>query len=193
MESISVFCGSNQGEDAQIVESARELGRVLAQRGITLVYGGTQVGLMGTLANAALGNQGRVIGVIPDFLAPKEIIHPGVKEMIMVGTMHQRKMKMHELSEGSLALPGGFGTLEELFEMITWGQLGLHQKPIGLLNSGGFFDGLLSFMDTMVGKGFLKMEHREMVLVDGSCTGLLEKMEAYRPILTTKWIKKEQI
>src|SRR5690606_28410621 len=156
MESIAVFCGSNQGEDAQIVDSARELGRVLAQRGITLVYGGSQVGLMGTLADAALGGQGRVIGVIPGFLAPKEIVHPGVKEMILVETMHQRKLKMHGLSEGCLALPGGFGTLEELFEMITWGQLGLHQKPIGLLNSSGFFDGLLAFMDTMVHKGFLK-------------------------------------
>ena len=192
MNSISVFCGSSQGNDAKIVETARDLGRTLAMRGITLVYGGTQVGLMGTLANAALENQGRVIGVIPGFLAPKEIIHPKVKEMILVGTMHQRKMKMHELSDGSLALPGGYGTLEELFEMITWGQLGLHQKPIGLLNSGGFFDGLLSFMDTMVSKGFLKMEHRDMVLVDGSCTGLLEKMEAYRPVLAPKWIKKEQ-
>lgn len=192
MDSIAVYCGSNQGADAVIVDSARALGRLLAQRGIGLVYGGTQVGLMGILADAVLQAQGRVIGVIPGFLAPKEIIHPGVKEMILVETMHQRKMKMHELSEGSLALPGGFGTLEELFEMITWGQLGLHQKPIGLLNCGGYFDGLLSFMHTMVRKGFLKKEHREIVLVDDDCTALLEKMEAYRPIQTTKWIKKEQ-
>src|SRR5690606_5254218 len=191
MERISVFCGSSEGNDPQIVAGAQALGRALADRGTTLVYGGTPVRLMGHLADAALGRQGRVIGVIPEFLLPKEIVHPQVEEMILVGTMHQRKMKMHELSQGTIALPGGFGTLEEFFEMLTWGQLGLHTKPMGLLNLGGFFDGLLGFMDTMVTKGFLGPGHRNMVLVDDSCTGLLDQMQGYVPDPTPKWIKKE--
>jgi len=192
MESISVFCGSSEGNDGKIVEAARELGRVLSSNGITLVYGGTKVGLMGALANSTLAGHGRVIGVILDFLKAKEILHGNLDQTIIVESMHQRKLKMHELSQGVIALPGGFGTLEELFEMITWSQLGLHFKPIGLLNAGGFFDPLLVFLDRMVSKGFLKPENRNMLLVDDSCTGLLAKMQTYRPQFVPKWIDKEQ-
>ncbi|SRR5690606_2054647 len=192
MDSVSVFCGSSEGNDENIVEAARELGRVLSGNGITLVYGGTKVGLMGALADSTLAGHGRVIGVIPDFLKAKEILHGNLDQTIVVESMHQRKMKMHELSQGVIALPGGFGTLEELFEMTTWGQLGLHFKPIGLLNTGGFFDPLLVFLDSMVAKGFLKAENRKMLLVDDSSTALLAKMEAYRPSYVPKWINKAQ-
>jgi len=192
MERISVFCGSSEGNDEKIVEAARELGRVLSSKGITLVYGGGKVGLMGALADSTLAGHGRVIGVIPHFLKAKEILHGNLDQTIIVESMHQRKLKMHELSQGVIALPGGFGTMEELFEMITWSQLGLHFKPIGLLNTGGFFDPLLVFLDRMESKGFLKPENRNMLLVDDSSTGLLVKMQAYRPQFVPKWIDKEQ-
>lgn len=192
MERISVFCGSSEGKDAKIVEAARELGHTLAAQGITLVYGGARVGLMGTLADAALERQGRVIGVIPGFLGSKERVHGNLSELILVESLHQRKMKMYELSQGAIALPGGYGTLDELFEIITWGQLGLHPNPVGLLNPEGFFDPLLGFLDRMVSKGFLKPENRNMLLVDDDCTALLAKMRAYRPNFTPKWITKQQ-
>lgn len=147
---------------------------------------------MGKVANGALDYNGKVVGIIPDFLKSKEIFHKDISELIVVNSMHERKMKMHERSSGIIALPGGFGTLEELFEMVTWGQLGLHQKPIGILNVNGFFDEMLNFMDSMVSKGFLKQENREMLLVDDTCLGLLEQMESYQPKFIPKWIKKEQ-
>nr|WP_288933418.1 TIGR00730 family Rossman fold protein [uncultured Allomuricauda sp.] len=192
MKSISVFCGSSEGNDKVVVEMSYQLGKILAQENIDLVYGGSRLGLMGQVANGALDHQGKVIGIIPDFLKSKEICHTGISELITVENMHQRKMQMHELSDGIIALPGGFGTLEELFEMITWGQLGLHQKPIGILNANGFYNDLLNFLDSMVDKGLLKPENRNMLLVDDTCIGLLTLMESYQPILTPKWIKKEQ-
>lgn len=192
MKSISVFCGSSEGNDDGIVQMAYELGRVMAQKNLTLVYGGSKLGLMGKVANGALDCQGKVVGVIPDFLKSKEVCHTGITELITVENMHERKLQMHELSDGIIALPGGFGTLEELFEMITWAQLGLHQKPIGILNANGFYDELLHFLDTMVTKGLLRPENRAMLLVGGSCEGLLAQMEAYQPVFTPKWIKKEQ-
>lgn len=191
MKSIAVFCASSEGNDIQIVDMAYELGKTLAKQDRTLVYGGSKLGLMGKVANGALDNNGKVIGVLPNFLKSKEIVHDRVPEMIIVDSMHERKMKMYELSDGIIALPGGFGTLEELFEIITWGQLGLHQKPMGILNVNGFYDELLAFLDTMVVRELLKIENRNMLLVDDSCRGLLEQMESYRPVTTPKWIKKE--
>ena len=193
MRSIAVFCASSEGNDQQIVDLAYELGKTLANQQRILVYGGAKVGLMGKVADGALEHQGKVVGVIPDFLKSKEIFHEGISELIVVDTMHDRKMKMHELSDGIIALPGGFGTLEELFEVTTWAQLGLHQKPIGILNVNGFYDELLAFLDTMVAKGLLKQENRDLLLVDSSIKGLLLKMETYQPTLTPKWIKKEQL
>ena len=192
MERIAVFCGSSDGNDKEIVNKAYELGRTLSDHKMTLIYGGAKVGLMGRVANGALDHRGEVIGIIPDFLKSKEIFHEGISELIVVESMHERKTKMHEMSDGIIALPGGFGTLEELFEMITWGQLGLHQKPIGILNVNGFFDEMLRFIDSMVSKGFLKQHHRDMLLIDESCDGLLDKMATYQPAFTPKWIKKEQ-
>jgi hypothetical protein len=192
MKSVSVFCGSSEGNDAEIVHQAVELGVELAKRSIDLVYGGAKVGLMGKVADAVLENNGKVIGVIPSFLKSKEIFHDRIDELIIVESMHERKMCMSDLSDGIIALPGGFGTLEELFEMVTWGQLGLHQKPIGILNVNGFFNELLTFLDSMVAKGFLKPENRDMLLVDTSPEGLINQMDLYKPLITPKWIKKEQ-
>ncbi|WP_238389964.1 LOG family protein [Arenibacter aquaticus] len=193
MKSIVVFCGSSQGKDPEIVASAYRLGAKLAQEGITLVYGAAKIGVMGKLAQGALDEQGKVIGVIPDFLKLKEVFHDGLTQLIITKNMHQRKLKMHELSDAILTLPGGYGTMEELFEMITWAQLGLHQKPIGLLNINGFYDELLAMLRTMVTKGFLKQDHYDMLLVDNTVDGLLDKMRSYQPLPLPKWIKIEQL
>ncbi|WP_422861423.1 TIGR00730 family Rossman fold protein [Flagellimonas sp. W118] len=192
MDSIAVFCGSSTGNDPEVIKMAFQLGEHLAINGINLVYGGAKVGLMGQVADGVLVKNGKAIGVIPDFLKRKEILHPNITQLIVVETMHERKLKMHELSNGFIALPGGFGTLEELFEIITWGQLGLHQKPIGILNTKGFFDAMLQFLDTMVINGFLKQENRDMLLIDDTPERLIAKMEAYKPTAVPKWIAKEQ-
>ncbi|PRX54498.1 TIGR00730 family Rossman fold protein [Flagellimonas meridianipacifica] len=192
MESIAVFCGSSLGLNEQVAEQAAELGKFFAIQNITLIYGGAKVGLMGRIADGALQNGGRVIGVIPTFLKSKEIFHEDLTELIVVETMHERKTKMHELSDGFIALPGGFGTLEELFEIVTWAQLGLHQKPIGVLNIKGFFDHMFQFLDNMVSEGFLKHENRDMILQSESYQDLLEQMKSYSPKRVTKWIEKEQ-
>lgn len=193
MKSVVVFCGSSEGNDPKILESASVLGRVLAERNITLVYGAAKIGVMGKVAQAALENDGKVIGVIPDFLTMREVVHPELSELIITENMHERKLKMHELSDGIITLPGGFGTLEEFFEMITWGQLGLHEKPIGILNTNGFYDDLLKMLQKMVSQGFLKTENYEMILVDDSVDGLLKQMEEYIPLPLPKWIKKDQV
>lgn len=193
MHSIVVFCGSSQGKDTHILDAAKELGRTLAQQNMTLVYGAAKIGVMGYVAQSALENDGKVIGVIPEFLKLKEVFHPGLTKLIITDNMHERKLKMHELSDGIITLPGGYGTLEELFEMITWAQLGLHQKPIGILNTSGFYDDLLKMLVKMVDQGFLKKENYDMLLVDKSVDGLLQKMNAYSPVPLSKWIKKEQV
>ncbi len=193
MKSIVVFCGSSEGNDPIILESAVELGQTLASRNMTLVYGAAKIGVMGKLAEGALDTNGKVIGVIPDFLMLKEVYHPELTELIVTKNMQERKLKMHELSDGIITLPGGYGTLEELFEMITWAQLGLHQKPIGLLNVNGFYDDLLKLLQKMVVQGFLKQENYDMLLVDETVNGLLKKMEAYQPMPLPKWIKKDQV
>jgi len=193
MKSIVVFCGSSEGNDTNILLAAQELGRTLAQHNITLVYGAAKIGVMGCVAQSTLDNDGKVIGVIPDFLKLREVFHPGLTELIITENMHERKLKMHGLSDGIITLPGGYGTLEELFEMITWAQLGLHQKPIGILNTSGFYDDLLKMLEKMVDQGFLKKENYDMLLVDDSVGGLLQKMNEYNPVPLPKWIKKEQV
>jgi uncharacterized protein (TIGR00730 family) len=193
MKSIVVFCGSSSGTDTVYQEQAIRLGRVLAQQGIALVYGGACVGLMGAVADGVLQHGGKVTGVIPVFLKTKEIAHNGLTELIEVQSMHERKMKMHELSEGIIALPGGFGTFEELFEMLTWGQLGLHKKPIGLLNVNGFYTDLVQMVAKMTEQGFLKEVYREMLIVADDIETLLEKMNRYVAPEVGKWITKEKV
>ncbi|RZK33860.1 MAG: TIGR00730 family Rossman fold protein, partial [Hymenobacter sp.] len=164
MKSIAVYCGSSSGNKEEYTQQAQAMGRELARRGSTLVYGGGCVGLMGTIADAVLAEGGRVIGVIPGFLADKELAHKGCTELHVVETMHQRKLLMADLADGFVAMPGGFGTLEELFEVLTWGQLGLHGKPVGLLNTLGFYDALLALLGHMSAEAFLRLENLSQVL-----------------------------
>jgi len=191
IDSICVFCGSSEGKDTQVIDIAFTLGKTFAEQEIALVYGAAKIGIMGKVAAGALDHKGTVIGVIPNFLKLKEVVHLGLTELITTDTMHQRKMKMHDLSDGFITLPGGFGTLEELFEIITWSQLGLHQKPIGLLNINGFYDHLLKLLEHMVAQGLLKMENYELLLVDDDIERLLEKMRVFKPGQIPKWLKKE--
>lgn len=188
MKSIAVYCGSSSGNNGIYREQAMRLGKELATRKIRLIFGGGKIGLMGALADAALQAGGEVTGVIPGFLHIREVAHDRVPEMIRVETMHERKALIHELSDGAIALPGGFGTLDELFEMLTWGQLGLHVKPVGLLNTNGYFSGILSAMNTMVEEGFLKEVNRTMLLVSEDIDELLDQMDAYRAEAVPKWI-----
>ena len=189
LKAIAVFCGSSEGNDTIIISEAEILGQTLAQEDITLVYGAAKIGIMGRLAQATLNNHGKVIGVIPEFLKLKEVVHLGLNELITTSNMHERKLKMHELSDGFITLPGGFGTFEELFEIITWAQLGLHQKPIGLLNINGFYDALISMLETMVAKGFLKIDNLELLIVDKDISSLINKMKHYKPQEVPKWLK----
>jgi len=190
--SICVFCGSRPGNDPAYEAGARRLGRTLAERGTTLVYGGGRVGLMSVVADAALDGGGEAIGVIPKALVNREISHTGLTHLHVVGSMHERKALMSELSDGFVALPGGSGTLEEFFEVQTWAQLGEHQKPCGLLNVGGYYDPLLALFDHMVAKGFLSEEHRAMVLVESEPEPLLDAFTLYQPPQTPKWIGKAE-
>lgn len=192
MNSVVVFCGSSEGGTAQYAEDAFELGKALAHNQIKLVYGGAKIGIMGSVAKGTLKADGEVIGVIPKFLMKKEVFHPNLTELIITNDMHERKMKMHELSEGIIMLPGGYGTLEEFFEMLTWAQLGLHQYPIGILNTNGFYDALLQMLRHMVQQGFVKQINYDMLLVDDNVNTLLMKMKDYKPIPVPKWITKDQ-
>jgi len=192
IDSICVFCGSSEGRDAAIIEQAAQLGKTLAERKITLVYGASKIGIMGKVAQASLDSGGKVVGIIPKFLKLKEVVHLGLDEMITTENMHERKLLMQEKSDAFIALPGGFGTLEELFEIITWSQLGLHHKPIGLLNTSGFYDHLIALLEEMVKKGFLKTENLELLIVDENIDSLLHKMETFKPSMEAKWLKPEQ-
>jgi uncharacterized protein (TIGR00730 family) len=191
MKRITIFCASSPGHDALYYDAAFALGQTLAAKQTDVVYGGAKVGLMGAVADGALSKNGTVIGVLPYFLSSKEIAHAGLTKMVMVDSMHERKTKMNELCDGVIALPGGFGTLEELFEMLTWGQLGLHRKPIGLLNINGFYNCLIDLLQTMVDKGFLKTINQEMLLVSDNADDLLEQMQNYIPPAVEKWIDKQ--
>lgn len=189
MQSICVFCGSSSGHDPAYQEAARSLGETLAEAGVRLVYGGGRVGLMGVLANAVLDAGGEAIGVIPKALVEREIAHERLSDLHVVGSMHERKALMSELSEGFIALPGGTGTLEEFFEVLTWAQLGEHGKHCGLLNVAAYYDPLLAVFGHMVDRGFLSQSHRAMVLVETEPSALLERFEGYSPPKTAKWIE----
>jgi len=190
LKRVCVFTGSSPGKRPSYRAAALELGRVLAARKLGVVYGGARVGLMGVLADGTLAAGGQVIGIIPDALVAKEVAHAGLSDLRVVESMHERKALMVELSDAFVALPGGFGTLDELFEILTWAQLGLHAKPCGLLNVDGYFDRLLSFLDHCVDEGFVKREHTALISVASSPGALLDQLAAVRPKPVEKWIDR---
>jgi uncharacterized protein (TIGR00730 family) len=193
MKRITVFCGSSFGTNDVFREQAYLLGKALAEQNIGLVYGGAKVGLMGAVADGALSVKGEVIGVLPHFLRRKELQHEGLTELILVDSMHERKVKMNDLCDGVIALPGGYGTLEEFFEMLTWAQLGLHKKPMALLNTEGFYDSLNEHVNTMVAKGFLKEANQKSLLIADTIEDVLQQMKHYKaPADVEKWINKEK-
>ncbi len=190
MNSVCVFCGSSPGARPSYLAAAEALGREVARRGWTLVYGGAHVGLMGAVADAALAAGGRVFGVIPDALRAKEVAHEGLTELFVVPSMHERKAKMASLSDGFVALPGGLGTLDELFEAVTWTQLGVHEKPCGLLDVDGYFDGLVRFLDHAVEERFVAAGHRSTLLRRIDAAHLLDAMSAWSPSPGEKWLDR---
>jgi uncharacterized protein (TIGR00730 family) len=188
MNAVCVFCGSQSGANPLFAAAARELGAELARRGRTLVYGGGRVGLMGEVAMAVTAAGGRVVGVIPHALSAKEIVYAEADELVVVDTMHARKALMADRSDGFVALPGGYGTLDELFEILTWAQLGIHRKPVALLNVAGFFTPLLGWLDRVTADGLLKPKHRDLLIVAEPGVDVLDRMEAWRPASPeTKW------
>lgn len=189
---ICVFCGSNTGTDPAYVEAAQSLGRLFAREGIALVYGGGSVGLMGQLADAVLGSGGEVIGVIPHALWAREVGHRGLTDLRIVDTMHDRKAMMADLADAFIALPGGLGTLEEIFEIWTWAQLGLHQKPLGFLDVNGFFAPLMEFLDRAVRARFVREEHRAIAMVASDAEALLRRFDSWQPPRVEKWITREE-
>uniref|UniRef100_A0A7C4EKG4 Cytokinin riboside 5'-monophosphate phosphoribohydrolase n=1 Tax=Fundidesulfovibrio putealis TaxID=270496 RepID=A0A7C4EKG4_9BACT len=192
MKSVCVFLGSNLGNRPEYVQGAEALGALLASRGVALVYGGAKNGLMGVLARAVLAGGGKAVGVLPGFLKAKELALENLSEMYEVDSMHERKARMAELSDGFIAMPGGLGTLEEIFEVATWGQLGLHAKPVGFLNLLGYYDKLAGFLDNMVAEGFLKPPHRGNLLMDADPAILLDLMQDFRPAVLGKWYGLEK-
>ena len=192
MKRVCVFSGSSPGSDIAYRAAATDLGHRLADRGIEVVYGGAHVGLMGTVADATLEGGGHVIGVIPQSLVDREIAHPGISELRIVDSMHERKAQMAELSDAFVALPGGLGTLEELFEIYTWNQLGLHAKPLGLFNVRGYYDGLARFLDHAVEERFVTRENRAMLLVSEDLGELLDGLAAWEAPTQPKWIDRAQ-
>ena len=191
LNSICIFCGANHGLDPVYEKVARDVGRQLALEQRQIVYGAGSVGLMGVIADAALAEGGYVVGVIPTFLKEKEVDHKGIQEVIVTDTMHVRKQTMVDRSEGFIALPGGLGTLDELAEILSWAQLGVHRHPVGILNVNGYFDQLIAFVDHSVAQGFVRQENREIILVDDDLTRLLAKMEAYEAPDVEKWLNRE--
>jgi uncharacterized protein (TIGR00730 family) len=188
MRLIAVFCGSSFGNDAAFTTLASTLGHAIAERGLTLVYGGGKIGLMGVVADAALEAGGEVVGVIPQQLLDKELGHSGVTRLIVTTSMHERKARMEREAEGFISLPGGFGTLDEFFEILTWAQLGIHRKPCAILDTdSGFYGHLLTFFEDMVRDGFVRQEHRDMVMHETDPFTLLDRMTAWRPAMPDKW------
>ncbi|TWU11545.1 LOG family protein YvdD [Symmachiella macrocystis] len=188
---ICVFCGSQTGSRPEYHQQAAELGRLFVEQGHSLVYGGGQVGLMGIIADAVLAAGGEVVGVIPEQLATKELLHTGVTVMHRVDSMHARKAKMEQLSNAFVALPGGYGTLEELLEIITWAQLGIHRKNIGILNTSGYFDGLIGLVEHAIAESFMRPDHRKLLVVANSPTELLERLQEHELPTTRKWFRAE--
>lgn len=193
VKTICVFCGSSPGARPSYQQAAQAMGETIAKRGWSLVYGGGRVGLMGIVADAALAAGGTVIGVIPEFLADKEIAHAGLTKLQIVQTMHERKALMADLADGFVAMPGGYGTFEEFCEVLTWAQLGLHQKPYGLLNVEGYYDLLLKLFDHALNEQFLRPAHRSIVLESADPEDLLERMMQYQPQNVDKWILPENL
>ena len=192
MKMICVYCGSNPGRLPEYRDAARLLGYEMAGRGLGLVYGGASIGVMGAVADAVLERGGQAIGVIPYSLATKEVSHDGLDELIVVDSMHERKAKMAELSDGFIALPGGWGTIEEIFEMLTWAQLGFHEKPCGLLNAASYYDHLFAFLENAIEQQFVKEEYRPMIMMDEAPGALLDRFEHYRAPKVKKWIGPEE-
>jgi hypothetical protein len=190
MQRLCVFCGSSPGADAAFCEAARLLGSLMAQRKIGLVYGGASVGVMGAIADAVLAVGGHAIGVIPSALVVKEIAHPSLPDLRVVATMHERKALMADLSDAFVALPGGMGTLEETFEMLTWAQLGLHAKPVGFLDTAGYYRPLLKFLDHGIAARFIKPEHRALYVVERDPAALLDRLATHTPPTVEKWIER---
>lgn len=193
MKSITVFCGSNKGARLEYAAAAEDLAREMVARRINLVYGGGNVGLMGIIADAVMRAGGAVTGIIPDSLDRKEVGHRGITELVVVASMHERKARMAELADGFVAMPGGIGTFEEFFEILTWAQLGFHEKPCGLLNVAGYYNGLLDLCDTAVAEGFLRPVHRRLILEDTNVAGLLDKMANYKPEQIEKWLDRDDL
>lgn len=193
LKRIGVFCGSSPGGDPAFTEAAKAVGTELARRGIGLVYGGGNVGLMGVVADATLESGGEVIGVIPEALEGKELAHQGVTELRVVASMHERKALMEELSDGFVALPGGFGTFEELLEILTWSQLGIHRKPAGILNVSGYYDCLIAMFDHAVSQRLLSSSNRELVLTETEIAPLLNCMRDFEPAAAEKWLDRATI
>jgi uncharacterized protein (TIGR00730 family) len=192
ISSIAVYCASSPGADPAFADAASSLGSLLAKRKIRLVYGGGQVGLMGVLADAALAGGGEVHGVITESLEKKDIAHRGLTTLTVVATMHERKATMADMADGFIMLPGGFGTFEEFLEVVTWTQLGVHNKPCGILNVDGFFDGLRALFDVMVDKRFLRPEHRDMVIIESDPSTIIESLSGWEPVSVDKWIDRPQ-
>lgn len=193
MRSVCVFCGSSMGRNPDYEKAAVQLGTAIARRGMSLVYGGSNLGLMGAVADAALAAGGEVFGIIPEFLESKELAHKELTRLETVQSMHDRKARMAELSDAFIALPGGYGTLEEFCEVLTWAQLGLHQKPQGLLNVAGYYDSLLQFFDQAVVEKLVRPIHRALVIEATEPEVLLDRLSAYQPQNVDKWIKSEKI
>lgn len=189
MNSICVFCGSSMGRQPEYKRAAEELGKLFLERNIRLVYGGANVGLMQILADTVLAGGGEVIGIMPQMLIDKEVAHTGLTKMITVSNMSERKNLMVEMSDAFIAMPGGFGTLDELAEVITYNQLRLTDKPIGILNTAGYFDPLLAFLDHITEEGFLRHEHRQNLIVDNTVSRLLIKMSDFQPVAMDRWIE----
>ena len=192
IKSVAVFCGSSLGANSAYEQKSVELGTYLGANGYHLVYGGGNIGLMGKIANAVLGAGGEVTGILPHFLNKKEVGHVALSKLILVDSMHERKQKIEQLSDAFIAMPGGFGTLEEVSEMLTWAQLGLHQKPIGLYNINGFYNLLLEHLDVMVEEGFLKPQNRAMVLEETDPSTLIGSLKMFEPVSVLKWLKPDQ-
>ena len=192
MKRICVYCGSSPGKLPEYRDAARSLGHELAARGIGLVYGGASIGVMGTVADAVLEKGGEAFGVIPYVLAAREVAHTGLNELFVVNSMHERKSKMAEMSDGFIALPGGWGTIEEIFEMLTWAQLGLHEKPCGLLNISTYYDHLFTFLEHAIDQRFVQREFRPMIMMDQSASALLDRFRDYRAPKVKKWIGTEE-
>jgi uncharacterized protein (TIGR00730 family) len=192
MKSIAIFCGSSDGYNDLYRTQAYLLGKVLAHRDIRVVYGGARIGLMGAVADGCLVEGGQVTGVLPRFLQTKEIAHTGLTQLLLVETMHERKLLMHEMSDAIIALPGGFGTMEEMFEMITWAQLGMHRKPIGLLNTAGYFNALQVFLSHMVNEGFVSTEHAGLLCFSDDIDDLLMQMADHTLPQLPKWLTESK-